>query len=773
MRSPRAVAAWALALLLVFTLAPASGAEEGAAASGPDLAVGWSVEAGATGPVLVYTPDEALPLRDARPEFRDGDALLGYPAQRDGRLELALTPSAFAALGSPSAWLSGQRLDGPTPVEPIVREPLTTDPLPTRALTGKDDPGTPGPYATTIMSYELEGLAVDEFPAPLEVLAEVVAPVGAPTPMPLVLFLHGRHSTCYGLDPEPFVTGDWPCPEGLLPIPSHEGYRYVAELLASQGYLTVSISANGVNGQDGWVPDGGAAARSALIHHHLGLWADWDGAGGDPWGGLFQGAVDLDNVVLVGHSRGGEGVERAAVDASFADGYTIVGLVPIGPTSFGRQVGAGIATAVILPYCDGDVVDLQGQIYVDQSRDLTRDRALRSAVMVVGTNHNFYNTEWTPGLAQAPSDDDWLWAGPADEPTCGPEGPGRLTPEEQQAVGATYIAALVQVAVERDAAAASLLDGSKVRAASAGRARVLTHALGGRRSLVYTPRLVRPHQHLGPVGPGLPGLHGRRRLGLPVGVRPDRLRPPAPLADDDGGGVGTQPPRPGVAVVAHRRHGPPHSPQGQGPVQGLPPGPAPRRRRGLQLGRTGGAPHRPARRRSSTSPQPTGSRRCRGRQVPLAKIWAQTLRFDLTGARAGIDLSQITGIELVSRTGRGHAWLLDIHARRPGGHSLVAHRPATGEREHRRSPRGRPRHPRRVLASRRFAARSPGPPSSGCPCSPQRARRATAWSCRRALPKPASPSPSRGTTSSTRGCGSTAWSSRPCRRSPPASTWAG
>ena len=180
--------------------------------------------------------------------------------------------------------------------------------------------------------------------------------MGAPAPLPLVLFLHGRHSTCYGLDPEPFVTGDWPCPEGTLPIPSHQGYRYVAELLASQGYLTVSIAANGINGQDGWVADGGAAARSALIRHHLGLWVDWNTAGGDPWGGIFQGAVDLDHVVLVGHSRGGEGVERAAIDATPADGYTIVGLVPIGPTSFGRQVGAGIATAVILPYCDGDVV---------------------------------------------------------------------------------------------------------------------------------------------------------------------------------------------------------------------------------------------------------------------------------------------------------------------------------------------------------------------------------------------------------------------------------
>ncbi|MCU0280710.1 MAG: hypothetical protein MUE66_02515, partial [Acidimicrobiia bacterium] len=641
------------------------GAAEGDDPAGPDLGPGWSLEGGATGPVLVYTPDEALPLRDARPEFRDGDAVLGYPMQRDGRLELALTPAARAALGSPAVWLSGQRLDGPTPVEPIVREPVVLDPLPARALTGKDDPGTPGPYASTILSYDLDGLAVDEFPAPLEVLAEVVAPVGAPGPMPLVLFLHGRHSTCYGLDPEPFVTGDWPCPEGLLPIPSHQGYRYVAELLASQGYLTVSISANGVNGQDGWVPDGGAAARSALIHHHLGLWADWNTAGGDPWGGIFQGAVDLDQVVLVGHSRGGEGVERAAVDASPADGYTIVGLVPIGPTSFGRQVGAGIATAVILPYCDGDVSDLQGQTYIDDSRDLTRDRALRSAVMVIGTNHNFYNTEWTPGLAQAPADDDWLWAGPADEPTCGPEGPGRLTPQEQQAVGATYIAALVHVAVERDADAASLLDGSQVRAASAGRARVLTHALGGRRGLVYKPRTSDLIATWGLSARACRGYVATGQWGFQsecAAVGFDRLPHWLPMMGAESA------PSPLALELQWWRVG--------GTARVILPQARDLSRAshldlrlavdvafnsaelGVRLIDQGGSTiDLPAANRIPSLP---------GTNPPLAKIWAQTLRFDLPRARDGIDLSQITGIELISRTSRGHVWLLDIHSRRPG-----------------------------------------------------------------------------------------------------------
>ena len=107
MRSPRAATVWVLVLLLVFALVPASGAEEAGSSSGPTLGEGWSLAGGAGGPVLVYTPSEALPMGDARPEFRDGDDLLGYPVERNGRLELALTPAALATIESPSAWLSG------------------------------------------------------------------------------------------------------------------------------------------------------------------------------------------------------------------------------------------------------------------------------------------------------------------------------------------------------------------------------------------------------------------------------------------------------------------------------------------------------------------------------------------------------------------------------------------------------------------------------------------------------------------------------------------
>jgi hypothetical protein len=78
----------------------------------------------------------------------------------------------------------------------------------------------------------------------VEVVAEVTAPANDIGPMPLVLFLHGRHSTCYLGGPDGEESGDWPCPDGWRPVPSYTGYRYIADVLASQGYLTVSIAAN-------------------------------------------------------------------------------------------------------------------------------------------------------------------------------------------------------------------------------------------------------------------------------------------------------------------------------------------------------------------------------------------------------------------------------------------------------------------------------------------------------------------------------------------------
>src|SRR3546814_11104788 len=52
--------------------------------------------------------------------------------------------------------------------------------------------------------------------------------------------------------------------------------------------------------------------------------------------------------------------------------------------------------AVLLPYCDGDVSNLQGAFMYDESRNLAETTPSRKFQLVtMGANHNFYNTTWS------------------------------------------------------------------------------------------------------------------------------------------------------------------------------------------------------------------------------------------------------------------------------------------------------------------------------------------------------------------------------------------
>jgi hypothetical protein len=475
-----------LLLLLVAPLATDSRA----------LPDGFTVGPGVSGAELVWSStNQQVRMGSSRYEFRlASGGVLGYPREIEGKLVLTMSSTEQDLLATDGqdleVWLSGRPLNsgafagasgasGASGADASYSVTTPTVPV---------DPAALGTEATQRMSYTLTELQLDEYPFPLEVVGEVTQPeqLQSAVKYPLILFLHGRHGTCYEGGPDGFDSGDWPCPDGWLPIPSHEGYRYVADSLASQGYVVVSISANGINGQDYASMDGGAAARSILIRHHLTMWAQWNTVGDDPWSSRFLGKLDMNKVVLVGHSRGGEGVHRAAIDASSSDPFNIVGLVTYGPTAFGRQVTPDVHSATILPTCDGDVSDLQGQAYVDASRDIAYSEALRSGVIALGCNHNFFNTEWTPGLAKAPSFDDWY---DSSDPVCGSEGGSvRLTPQEQQVVGAAYTVALVRLAVKQDEAMLQLLDGSFVRPEAIGRADVAVSAVGGAANrLLYRP----------------------------------------------------------------------------------------------------------------------------------------------------------------------------------------------------------------------------------------------------------------------------------------------
>lgn len=458
---------------------------------------GWTVATDAAGTILRWDPRGRSLTGGARPEFALDGEVLGAPvSDPTGGLRLFVPGLRGATPSRLSVLLAGRRIDGgaargraagidrPVGTSTAAKARSTSGPTRPAALL-VPDPGAQGRFATTAYRYTAPSITVDGMAVPLEVIGKVVAPVGAPGRRPLVVLLHGRHSTCY-LGKETSI--DWPCVGGFRPIPSLAGYGAIQRLLASRGYVTVSISANAVNAQDGELQDAGANARSVLVRHHLGLLASWSSRGGGPAGtAALLGRLDMRNVMLVGHSRGGEGVSRAAIDARTSDPFRVRGQVLIAPTDFGRQVAAGVPTTVLLPYCDGDVSDLQGQQYVDQARGLvTGDRSLLTAAMVLGANHNYFNSEWTPGVAVAPANDDW---GDTSDSACAPGARSRLSARTQRAVGATYVSAAAATYLRGSRTAVRLLDGTPVRAASAGAAVVLTEAIGGkRRTVLIDPR---------------------------------------------------------------------------------------------------------------------------------------------------------------------------------------------------------------------------------------------------------------------------------------------
>jgi hypothetical protein len=480
------------------------------AANGPALPTGWSLSAG--GDRLAWRSSRPLTVFGARIDIHaDGRVLPGTEVSSD--LRSVSADLAGTGVEDPSTLLvvaGGRRLDGPSRPKDRTDSPTrrTTDTTVAGTTTGtaagvgtgqpalpeESDPGRPGPYTTRTGEYRMADLPITDLQSPVEMLAQVVSPVEATGRRPVALFLHGRHFSCHNPaspdDRSSFFA--WPCPQGRLPVPSYHGFTRAQELLASQGWITVSVSANGISAQDN-LPDGGAAARSELLLAHLGWWAAWSSSEA-----LWAQApkivrsgprADLERVLLVGHSRGGEGVNRTALDSTTLQSmpWNIRGQVLIAPTAMGRNPAPGVPTAVVLPACDGDVSDLEGQYYLDAARDVAPDRVLRSAVFVEGANHNYFNTEWTPGTSQGPAYDDWWNDVDPSDPACGFRSTSRLSGADQSTVGAVYTAAAGQVFVLDRAEVAPLLDGTPVRAASAGPVRVLAHALGGNRRPLLVP----------------------------------------------------------------------------------------------------------------------------------------------------------------------------------------------------------------------------------------------------------------------------------------------
>ena len=203
----------------------------------------------------------------------------------------------------------------------------------------------------------------------------------APGRFPLVLVVHGNHNYRDFSDP---------------------GYAYLGELLASRGYIMVSVDMNFINGLSG-ENDG----RGWLLLKHLEAWTGFDSLPDNP----FRDKVDLRNIALIGHSRGGEAVGHAAAfnripvfpdDAKVKLGFDfdIKSLVAIAPVD-GQYKPAdqwvpleNVNYLVFHGSHDGDVTTFSGLRQYQRLRFTDGGDWFKSAVYMYRANHGQWNSVW-------------------------------------------------------------------------------------------------------------------------------------------------------------------------------------------------------------------------------------------------------------------------------------------------------------------------------------------------------------------------------------------
>ena len=209
------------------------------------------------------------------------------------------------------------------------------------------------------------------------------------------MIIHGSHGT--GCSAPDGVNERWPCPARELR--HYEGFAYLLETLAAHGYVAVSINANPAYAM---AYGGSSPNRRLPVLFDLYMAKIAAAVNGEDVGlGVdLAGRVDLNQLVALGHSAGGEGLTQVidgragrTTPAQVSAGQgPIAAAILLAPS---RSAVLGIETAlpfaVILPACDRDVSDLAGQGYYEEARMKPERAALTASVYLPGANHNRFN----------------------------------------------------------------------------------------------------------------------------------------------------------------------------------------------------------------------------------------------------------------------------------------------------------------------------------------------------------------------------------------------
>jgi hypothetical protein len=331
-------------------------------------------------------------------------------------------------------------LDVPNPAEPGPYEVATlfygsgTD-RHRPEYAGKVDVRTDSVDATAFVTSPRKGLQAwarrtywGFGPGRLPLNARVWYPRGE-GPFPLVLIVHGNHRMEEFSDP---------------------GYAYLGQLLASRGFILASLDENFLNFSWSGGGDEDLALRGWLLLKHLQLWRTWNGQEGGP----FCHKVDLANIALIGHSRGGEAILDAALfngltrhpdnaNVLFPFGFHIKTLVALAPTDGSYDPGGrpvfvqNVNYLVLQGSHDGDLGCFAGARGYRRIVLTGDEYRMKAALYIYRANHSQFNTVWDRHDVDLP----WRYLlnrGPL------------LEGEDQRAIAKVYLGAFLEATLHGD-----------------------------------------------------------------------------------------------------------------------------------------------------------------------------------------------------------------------------------------------------------------------------------------------------------------------------------
>ena len=229
----------------------------------------------------------------------------------------------------------------------------------------------------------------------------------------------------------------------------YAGFDFLVEQLAAQGYAAMSINIV-VDYQFEMIINGQTITGESIDHSwaydlfnaHLDA-LSLANEGGDTAHGIdLEGRLLLDQLHLIGHSRGGMIADHFYRKDRDAHLSRIQSLIRVGTMAYVYDYPHNhpdVPTAILMSQFDGDVFNHSGQVLFDQILNQSTHTSLAQITYIKGGNHNFFNRAFTIDDRLDAADID-IWEQHQDS---------WLTRQQQEDFFMRYVAAFLDVATNQ------------------------------------------------------------------------------------------------------------------------------------------------------------------------------------------------------------------------------------------------------------------------------------------------------------------------------------